>query len=122
MHTSGKPTAFKLSFEFARQVDVRFRAFAKTSLNDFEWLADSADLLNEHDDNDDRLAFGIDTEFDNQEIALIQIATHTRCLLIYVTSKDRRNHRNVTHCKPFKKFLLEKSFVKFGAELWFAAV
>jgi hypothetical protein len=63
------------------------------------------------------MAVGLDTEFDNQEISLIQIATRTRVLLVYAKRIDRVKTPGI--CKPLADFIANPDILMFGAELWY---
>jgi hypothetical protein len=111
--TTGKDTEFKLEFPFTTTVDVRFRSLSSLTQDDIDWLLETADSVS----TTTTMAVGLDTEFDNQEISLIQIATSSRVLLIYALRKDRVKNPDVS--KPLSHFLSDPSIILFGAELWY---
>jgi hypothetical protein len=115
MQTTGKDTEFQLEFPFTT-VDVRFRSIVSLNQQDIEWLLETVEFV-QVSSGDDKMAIGLDTEFDSQEISLIQIATQTRVLLIYAKRIDRAQNPGI--CKPLADFLADPDKLMFGAELWY---
>jgi hypothetical protein len=116
MQTTGKDTDFKLDFPFTT-VDVRFRSITTTKQQDIDWLLETVEFIQFNASNEYKMAIGLDTEFDNQEVSLIQIATRKRVLLIYAIKNDRVKSPEI--CKPLADFIADSNILMFGAELWY---
>jgi hypothetical protein len=119
MQTTGKDAEFQLAFTFTT-VNVRFRSLASLKQQDIDWLLETVEFVqitSTGSPDSDKMAVGLDTEFDNQEISLIQIATRTRALLVYAKRVERVKKPDI--CKPLAKLLMDPNILMFGAELWY---
>ena len=111
------------------RLSVRIVTWNKLKESDFKWL--SADRFRTIA-NTAPLIYGVDTEFDNQKVALIQISGPSRCLLIKilkwhripeVTIKSETFSRTIPSGVErgrdiLKNFMEDPHIFKCGAELW----